>query len=209
VTLAFSVDRATFRGLVDEALRRIPTASRGNWTLHAPVDPGITLVELFAWLLEQRAFWADQVTAPLSRAALALLGDRLEAARPAGVAITFAPEQAPDPARAFAPHAQIARRTPLAIPDSDVVFTLRHSVLALALARYATPPLAPILRLAGDLDPAAEEDLRTGRPFEILSASGGGARVDIGVVLAAAPPAGASAPVSIAFELAQPLNGAN
>ena len=201
MTLDFSIDRATFRNLVDDALRRIPTASRGNWTLHAPVDPGITLVELFAWLLEQRSFWADQVTAPLGRAAMALFGDEIRTARPAGVAITFAPELAPDTTRAFAPHAQVSRRTPLQIPESDVVFTTHQSVLALALARYTTPPLAPIIELAGDLDPAAEEDLRTGRPFDILSAGGGSASVELGLVLAAPPPTGATEPVSILFEL--------
>jgi predicted phage baseplate assembly protein len=201
VTLDFTVDRATFRTLVDGALRRIPTASRGIWTLHAPVDPGITLVELFAWLLEQRSFWADQVTAPLERAVMALFGDTMRTARPAGTAITFAPELEPDLSRAFAPHAHISRRTPVRVPETDLVFTLHQSVLALALARYTAPPLVPIIKLAGDLDPAAEEDLRTGRPFDILSASGGAASVEFGLVLAAASPIGATEPVSIMFEL--------
>jgi hypothetical protein len=185
VTIAYTIDRATFRTLVDDALRRIPTASRGNWTLHAPVDPGITLVELFAWLLEQRSFWADQVTAPLVRAVMALFGDTMRTARPAGTAITFAPELEPDPSRAFTPHAQVSRRTAMSVPETELVFTLHQSVLALAFARYATPPAVPIIKLAGDLDPAAEEDLRTGRPLEILSAGGGPASVELGLVLAA------------------------
>jgi hypothetical protein len=191
VTISYSIDRATFRTLVDEALRRIPTASRGNWTLHAPVDPGITLVELFAWLLEQRSFWADQVTAPLLRAVMALFGDTIRSARPAGTAITFAPDA----------HSRVSRRTPMRVPETDIVFTLHQSVFALALAPNHSPPDGPIIKLAGDLDPEAEEDLRTGRPFDILSASGGASAVELGLVLATAPPASAAEPVSILFEL--------
>jgi len=191
VTITYSVDAAQFRSLVDSALRRIPTASRGNWTLHAPVDPGITLVELFAWLLEQRSFWADQLTAPLLRSVMALFGDAIRGARPAGTVITFAPDA----------HADVSRRTPMRVPETDTVFTLHQSVLALALARYGSAPDAPIIKLAGDLDPDAEEDLRTGRPFDILSSSGGLAAVELGLALAAAPPSNPREPVSIAFEL--------
>lgn len=201
MTLDYKIDNATFRSLVDEALRRIPTASRGIWTLHAPVDPGITLVELFAALLEQRSFWADQMTAPLARAVMALFGDGMREARSAGVAITFAPELVEDPARQYSPHALISRRTALRVPETDVVFTMHQGLLALALARYATPPRAPKIRLGGDLRPSAEEDLRSGRAIDILSASRGRASAEFGFVLRAVPPVGAPEPVSILFEL--------
>jgi len=191
VTLEFTVDNATFRSLVDQALRRIPTASRGLWTLHAPVDPGVTLVELFAWLLEQRSFWADQVTAPLVRAVMARFGDRIKTARPAGVALTFAPSA----------HVEVPRRTLLRIPETNIDFTTHHGLLALELEPYATPPANPMIKVAGDLDASAEEDLRTGRPFEILSMLGGPTTVAFGIVLATPPPATATAPVSILFDL--------
>ena len=55
--------------------RRIPAESGGTWTLHAPVDPGVTLLELYAWLLEQRLYWLDQVPDSFVRAVLRLLGD--------------------------------------------------------------------------------------------------------------------------------------
>lgn len=191
MTLEFSVDKATFRSLVDQALRRIPTASRGLWTLHAPVDPGITVVELFAWLLEQRSFWADQVTAPLVRAVMTRFGDGIKSARPAGVAITFDPGA----------HVEVPRRTLLRIPETTLEFTTHHGLLALWLERYATAPASPVIKVAGDLESSAEEDLRTGRPFEILAANGGPAEVAFGVVLAQAAPASANAPVSLLFEL--------
>ncbi len=192
MTLELSVDNTTYRALVDEALRRIPTASRGIWTLHAPVDPGITLVELFAWLLEQRSYWADQVTPPLVRAVMARFGDAMRTARAAGVAITFAPDTA---------HAEVLRRTLMRIPETDIVFSLHHALFALACSRYPGPSATPVIRLAGDIESAADEDLRAGRPLTILSASGGAAAIELGLVLAAPTPASASAPVSLGFEL--------
>ena len=202
MTLEYSIDKATFRTLVDEALRRIPTASRALWTLHAPVDPGMTLVELFAWLLEQRSFWADQTTEPLVRAVMALFGDTIMPARPAGVAITFAPEQVPDATRAYSPHARISNRTPMRVPETNLVFALRHGLFALAVKRYDTAPKSPMIRIAGDLDGSAQEDLRSGRPVEILSAKGGPSKVDIGLVLEQPPPSAVIAePIAIMFEL--------
>lgn len=201
MTLEYSIDTATFRTLLDEALRRIPTASRGLWTLHAPVDPGMTLVELFAWLLEQRSFWADQSTAPLVRAVMALFGDEIRGARAAGVAITFAPEGFEPPWTAVPQHTQIRMRTAVRVPDTDLVFTLHHGLLALALARHPQPPYAPVIELVGDLGRAAAEDLRTSRPVELLPAHGKPAHVDIALHLASAPPSSAREHVSILFEL--------
>jgi len=203
VTVDYSIDRTTFRQLVDVALRKIPTASRGNWTLHAPVDPGITLVELFAWLLEQRSYWADQVTAPLVRRAMAMFGGDLRGARPAGVAITFEPELA-DP---VVPSAQISRRTTLRVPETELVFTLQHGLTALALARYKTSSAAligaPVVLLEGVAGYGAE-DLRSGRPVPLLPAGGAAGRAAearIGIALREPPPAKAASPISILVEL--------
>lgn len=69
------LDDLNWSEMVASVRRRIPAVSRGLWTLHAPVDPGVTLLELFAWLLEQRIYWMDQVPDALTRAALRLLGE--------------------------------------------------------------------------------------------------------------------------------------
>jgi hypothetical protein len=202
VTLDHSIDRATFRELVDVALRRIPTASRGMWTLHAPVDPGVTLVELFAWLLEQRSYWADQATAPLVRRVMALAGGGPAEARPAGVAVTFEPELAV-PAL---PHAAVSRRTVLRVPETELVFTLQHGLTALALERYPAAGRAaigaPVIWLEG-VAGADAEDLRSGRPVPLLGAGGlgGPAEARIGLALREPPPERAALPVSILFEL--------
>jgi predicted phage baseplate assembly protein len=70
------LDDLTWSEMVNVTRRRIPAASAGQWTLHAPVDPGITLLDLFAYLLEQRVYWMDHVPDSLVRGALSLLGEK-------------------------------------------------------------------------------------------------------------------------------------
>jgi predicted phage baseplate assembly protein len=80
-----SLDDLTYEDLRQMAVQRIPAASGGRWTHHAPVDSGVTLLELFAFLLEQQLFVLDQVPDSLTHAILALLG---ETPAEAGVAST-------------------------------------------------------------------------------------------------------------------------
>lgn len=68
------IDDLTFADLLKIALDDLPGASVGEWTVHGPVDPGITLLELFAWQLEQRLYAAEQVTDDVVRSGLGLLG---------------------------------------------------------------------------------------------------------------------------------------
>ncbi|MBZ0303571.1 MAG: hypothetical protein K8J31_27780 [Anaerolineae bacterium] len=56
-----SLDDRTFDDLVEEARALIPLYAP-EWTNHNPSDPGITLIELFAWLAEMLIYRADQVT---------------------------------------------------------------------------------------------------------------------------------------------------
>src|SRR5262245_22759268 len=59
--------------MVDAIRARIIADSNGEWTMHGPLDPGVTLLELFAYQFEQRLYWLDQVSDPLVRSLLALL----------------------------------------------------------------------------------------------------------------------------------------
>jgi len=54
------LDDLTWSDLTKATRDRIASVSRGEWTLHSPVDPGITILELFAAQLEQRLYWMDQ-----------------------------------------------------------------------------------------------------------------------------------------------------
>lgn len=67
------LDELSWEDLRRGAQDRIAVASRGEWTHHAPVDPGITLLELYAAQLEQRLYWMDQPSDELQRALLKLL----------------------------------------------------------------------------------------------------------------------------------------
>ena len=46
-----NLDNRQFTDLMEEALALIPTYAP-EWTNHNPADPGITLLELFAYLTE-------------------------------------------------------------------------------------------------------------------------------------------------------------
>jgi hypothetical protein len=75
------LDDLAWKGMVEAVRRRIPAASDGQWTLHAALDPGVTLLELFAWQLEQRLYRMDQVPAELNMAMLAMLASRARRTR--------------------------------------------------------------------------------------------------------------------------------
>ena len=78
----------TWDNLVDIGRRAIPPGSDGIWTQHGPVDPGITLMELFAYQLEQRLYMLDRVPDTLIRAVFARLAGPDAAPRPATAATT-------------------------------------------------------------------------------------------------------------------------
>lgn len=92
------LDDLSWSEMVVAARRRIAAASGGRWTLHAPVDPGITLIELFSWQLEQRLFWMDQVPDALVQGAVTLLGETPNATQVAATVMHFPP---PDRAQAL------------------------------------------------------------------------------------------------------------
>jgi hypothetical protein len=81
------LDDVAYADLLGAAIERIPAASQGLWTLHAPVDAGITLLELFAYLLDQRVYWLDQESAEQLRAVLALIGEAPEHALAAATVV--------------------------------------------------------------------------------------------------------------------------
>ncbi len=56
-----NLDDRNFESLMAEALSLIPRYDR-TWTHHNATDPGITLLELFAWLSETVMYRSDQIT---------------------------------------------------------------------------------------------------------------------------------------------------
>ncbi|MDJ0703920.1 MAG: putative baseplate assembly protein [Leptolyngbyaceae cyanobacterium MO_188.B28] len=82
------LDDRTFKDLVDECMLRIPRYCP-EWTNHNPADPGVTLIELFAWLTDQMLLRFNQVPRANYVAFLELLGIQLQPPAPAHTEVTF------------------------------------------------------------------------------------------------------------------------
>ncbi|GAB3744250.1 putative baseplate assembly protein [Amycolatopsis oliviviridis] len=126
------LDDLTWADLMSAVTRRIPAESDGTWTLHAPVDPGITLLELFAYLLEQRLYWLDQAPDELVVAILNLLD--LEPPRPAKPASTVLALTTDEETPIGVPSGSVLARDPAAA----IRFTLDDDVIVFPLAGEAT-----------------------------------------------------------------------
>jgi len=124
------LDDLTWADMMAAIRGRIPAESDGTWTLHAPVDPGVTLLELFAYLLEQRLYWLDQVPDDLVVAILRLLGlETPRAAVPATTVLRLTTEQ---PKPVVVPEHTVMSRDPAGAIrfsiDETTVFPLKGDV---------------------------------------------------------------------------------
>ena len=77
-----NLDDRTFTDLVDEERLLIPRYAR-PWTDHNVSDPGIMLIELFAWLTEALLYRINRVPDPSRMRLLELLGASFRPAEPA------------------------------------------------------------------------------------------------------------------------------
>lgn len=155
------LDDLTWDAMTEAARRRIPAESGGVWTLHAPIDPGVTLLELLAYLLEQRLYWLDQVPDALVVAVLRLMGlDGPLPARAAATVLRLSVESTAD-GTTLVPASTVLSRDPL----ERITFSLDEDVAVL--------PLDPdgLSLWVGDRDRTADLLARRGVP--VLSAAGG------------------------------------
>lgn len=83
-----SLDDRRFQDLVDEAKRAIPRHCP-EWTNHNLNDPGVALIELFAWMQEQLLYRLNQVPDRLYLHFLDLVGVRPFAPAAASCDVTF------------------------------------------------------------------------------------------------------------------------
>ena len=185
---SLALDDFTWADLVAATRRRIPAASGGVWTLHAPTDPGVTLLELHAWLLEQRLYWLDQVPDHLVRAILALLGEPVAPARAAATVLAF------------------DRPAPWVGVGAGVVRTERRGA-PLQFTTEGGVTLAPVERVGlvvGDRDRTT--DLEAGRAVRILSADDSAAEARILFWMPAGPPGPRAHPLAVLVELRAPAS---
>src|SRR5215211_2535258 len=97
LTLTPNLDDRSFQDLVDEAKRLIPRFCP-EWTDHNVSDPGISLIELFAWMTESMIYRLNRVPEKTHITFLDMIGVRLLPAQAAVVDLTFllsAPQPGP------------------------------------------------------------------------------------------------------------------
>src|SRR4051794_4296215 len=104
------IDDRSYQQLRDELVRRIPVYTP-EWTDHNPSDPGITLLELFAFLGENLLFRFNQIPETTKLAFLKLLQIPLRPAMPARGLVAMTAEES---AGALAPIGTEARAGSLA-----------------------------------------------------------------------------------------------
>ena len=89
-----SIDDRRYQDLVSEALARIPVHNP-EWTNFNKSDPGITLIELFAFLTENLLYRANQIPERNRRKFLQLLGVPLQPSSSAVGLVTFTNDRGP------------------------------------------------------------------------------------------------------------------
>ncbi|MFT5431174.1 MAG: hypothetical protein ACI9OJ_001853 [Myxococcota bacterium] len=83
-----NLDDRTFQDIVDEAIRLIPQYCP-EWTNFNRSDPGITLIELFAWMTEMVIYRLNRVPEKNYLAFLDLMGIQRQAPQPARTVLQF------------------------------------------------------------------------------------------------------------------------
>lgn len=133
------LDDRTFQGLVDEAKRRVQQRCP-EWTDHNVSDPGVTLIEAFATMVDQLVYRVNRVPEKNYLAFLDLIGVRLHPPTAAHTDVTFrlsAPRPDPVVVRAGTEVATVRTET-----EEAVVFTTSEhlSIVPCAFAHLATRP---------------------------------------------------------------------
>lgn len=133
------LDDRTFQGLVDEAKRRVQQRCP-EWTDHNVSDPGVTLIEAFATMVDQLVYRVNRVPEKNYLAFLDLIGVRLHPPTAAHTDVTFrlsAPRPDPVVVRAGTEVATVRTET-----EEAVVFTTSAplSIVPSAFAHLATRP---------------------------------------------------------------------
>jgi hypothetical protein len=91
------LDTRTFADLVSEGRSLVPRAAP-VWTDHNVSDPGITLLELFAWLTEMNVYRLDRTQEASYRAFLRMVGVELEPPRAAETVLLIGQDESGAPA---------------------------------------------------------------------------------------------------------------
>ncbi|MFF2012605.1 putative baseplate assembly protein [Streptomyces sp. NPDC058195] len=157
------LDDRRFQGLVDEA-KRLVQQRCPEWTDHNVSDPGVTLIEAFATMVDQLVYRVNRVPEKSYLTFLDLIGVRLHPPTAARTDVTFrlsAPQPEPVRVRAGTEVATVRTET-----EEAVVFTTigELSIAPCEFAHLATWPTS------GDAADRTEE-LALGRPVPCFGAT--------------------------------------
>ncbi|MBN1250111.1 MAG: putative baseplate assembly protein [Anaerolineae bacterium] len=122
------LDDRQFQDIVDEAKKRIPHYTK-EWTDHNVSDPGVTLIELFAWMTDILLYRLNQVPDLHFITFMEMLGITLREPVPAKVPVTFwlsQPQESPVVIPAGTEVASTQTET-----EASIVFTTDESLRAL------------------------------------------------------------------------------
>jgi predicted phage baseplate assembly protein len=157
-----NLDDRRFQDLVDDAkrmvMRRCP-----EWTDHNVSDPGVTLIETFAFMTDQLLFRLNQVPDRLYIKFLELIGLRLIPATPAQVDVTFWLSAPAIASVGIAAGTNVA--TPRTEVDESIVFSTNQDlqIIPCSLARVAN-------QLVGqDSQADRTDELKMGTAFQVFS----------------------------------------
>ena len=90
-----NLDDRSWKQIVDEAVRLIPRYCP-EWTNHNSSDPGVTLLELYAWMTEMVLYRLNKVPEKNFLTFLDLIGVRLKPPEPARVVLELTPSEGAD-----------------------------------------------------------------------------------------------------------------
>src|SRR5262245_39188915 len=139
------LDNRTFDQLVAEGQTLLPRLAPG-WTDHNIHDPGITLIELFAWLVETDFYRLDRTPEASYRSFLRLVGVEPQPAKVAETVLVFTLDQSGNPA---GDPRRLPARFQVATADQSIVFQTAHhlDVSPAKLTKVLTgPEEAPVDR---------------------------------------------------------------
>ena len=84
----YNLDDEMFEDIVENAKKMIGNMS-DKWTDLSPSDPGITFVELFAWLKEMQQYYLNQISVKNKYKYLKLLGEKIVYDKPSSAVVTI------------------------------------------------------------------------------------------------------------------------
>jgi hypothetical protein len=154
------LDDRSYEQLRNELIRRIPVYNR-EWTDHNPSDPGITLVELFAFLAENLLYRFNQIPETTWLEFLRLLQIPLRPVQPAQALVTMrTPTRSgaagEDPAGALIPLGTEVQAGDIPFETRTEVRVLPVSCVAVAKVRCDKPAEPELLTVFQDSEMAAQ-----------------------------------------------------